>query len=155
MGHEAFGVDLEALGMAEKGVRDAVDAIGENGGFAIGSYASADGLGMKEGVNRLAGDIGGEALIDAVKHFGEKWEWGVRHLVDEGVSVADALRDARGTYEKAEEAALDAFKYVAHACLGDPTEDSTAWQDKSAEELKDEVIPDWSPGSFVEADWGW
>lgn len=139
MGHEAFGVDLDALGQAERGVRDAVDALGEHG---ISSYVAEDGRGLEQGITDLTSDIGGEALPAALDQFAEKWDWGVRQLVDDGVAAADALRDTRSTYEKAEAGAIDAFQYALHAAMGNPLEDSTAWQDKSAGELAGELMPD-------------
>lgn len=140
MGHEAFGVDLEALSLAEQGVRDAVAELGEMAGWE-GSYVAKDGKGLVEGITDNADDVSTGELPGALTRFADAWNWGVRVLVNDGYAVADALRDTRSEYEKAEEAASDAVKYVLHAAFGNPMEDSTAWQDKSAGEIVSDLTP--------------
>lgn len=148
MGHEAFGVDLDALNQAESGVRDAVGELGSLAGGG-GSALAEQGSGLVEGMDGSV--VGHEGLAAALEGFAEKWEWGVRFLVDDGVDAADALRDTRAWYQKMDEQAVDALQRGLHSFLGNPTEDVTAWDDKSAGELVTEAAPDYSLGTMQES----
>ncbi|MBQ6642996.1 MAG: hypothetical protein IJH84_18440 [Saccharopolyspora sp.] len=151
-----FGVDLEALGQAEKGVRDAVAELNEmaGGGIAGEADGGADGRGLMDFLiseDLSAESVGHGELAAALVSFVDRWEWGVKFLVEDGHDAADALRDTRSTYEKAEDAAATAIKRVAHIAAGNPLEDATAWDDKNAEQLWGELAPDYSAESAVQA----
>lgn len=147
MGHEAFGVDLAALSQAEQGVRDAVAELGEMGG----GYSAADGQGLVEGIGSEAGSVGHEGLAEALTTFAGKWRWGVRHLVDDGVSTADALSDTRAWYQKVDDEAIGMLKQGLHTVIGDPEDQASEWRDKSWSEIGSEAAPDYSVSAFQES----
>lgn len=150
MGHEAFGVDLAALGQAEQGVRDAVAELGSMAGWG-NSELGAEGQGLVQGIMSSAPSVGHDKLAAALLAFADKWEWGVRFLVDDGVDTADAMRDTRAWYEKVDEEAVSLLKQGMHAAIGNPMEDDAAWADKSWTDIAKESLPDWSPDSFEQA----
>lgn len=153
---DGYGVDLEALGQAEKGVRDAVAELNEmaGGGIAGEADGGADGRGLMDFLvaeDLSAESVGHAELAAALMSFVDRWEWGVKFLVEDGHDAADALRDTRSTYEKAEDAAATAVKRVAHIAAGNPLEEATAWDDKNAGQLWGELAPDYSVESAAKA----
>lgn len=150
MGHEAFGVDLAALGQAEQGVRDAVSELGSMAGWG-NAELGAEGEGLVQGIAASASSLGHDALATALTTFAEKWEWGVRFLVDDGVDTADALRDTRADYQKMDEDAINLLKQGLHAAVGNPMEDDSAWNNKSWSQIFDESQPDYSTKTMLDS----
>lgn len=141
-GHNKFGVDLDALADAEKGVRNAAKELTEMAGWGASSLGlGAQGMGLQAGLSLDADTVGHEGLANALATFAESWEWGIRFLVDDGMAAADALGDTRTTYQKVEDTVLDALAWGAHATFGDPSQSHTAWQDKSFGEIVGEAAP--------------
>lgn len=138
MGHEAFGVDLAALGQAEQGVRDAVAEIGE------------EGMGMKDRVSEGAMSVGHDGLAKALGNFGDRWEWGVRFLVDDGVDTADALSDTRAWYQTVDDQAVGLLKDALQVGFGDPHGNPGDYSDKSWSEIGTDLNPDYSLNSGAE-----
>lgn len=166
MGNEAFGVDLAALKQAEDGVHAAISELGGMLGMSVGTVRAdpvqqgaawlggenmaAEGSGLAEGINASADTLGHDGLAAALKSFADKWQWGLHFLVDDGKDAANALKDTRSEYEKAEEKAADAFNTALHLAIGNPAEKDDAWKDKSAGQILGDVGPDYSAGSFVD-----
>ncbi len=150
MGHEGFQVDLAALGQAEQGVRDAVTELGSMAGWGR-SELGAEGDGLVNGIDSAASSVGHDGLATALQTFADKWEWGVRFLVDDGVDTADALRDTRAWYEKVEGDVVSLLKQGAHAAIGNPMEDDSAWADKSFTDIAGESMPDYSAESWMQS----
>lgn len=150
VGYEAFGVNLDDLSTAEKGVRDAVAELGGMAGWG-NSELGAEGQGLVEGIDSAAGSVGHDKLAEALQVFAEKWEWGIRYLVDDGVDTADALRDTRAWYQKVDDEAVSLLKQGLHATIGNPMEDDKAWANKSWSDIGAAAMPDWSAKSLMES----
>ncbi|MCX9193516.1 hypothetical protein C3Y87_19395 [Carbonactinospora thermoautotrophica] len=93
-----FGVSLEALEAAAKGIDDAVAALAD-----IGVKQTAD---AGRGVELLAvsrADMGHDGLASALGEFCDRWEWGVRSLVREGMAIRQSLLDTRDAYQRVED----------------------------------------------------
>ncbi len=150
MGYEAFGVNLDDLSAAEKGVRDAVSELGGMAGWGK-SELGAEGQGLVQGIDAAAGSVGHDKLAEALQTFAERWEWGIRYLVDDGVDTADALRDTRAWYERVDDEAVSLLKQGMQAAIGNPMQDSASWANKSWTDIAKESLPDWSPQSFMES----
>ncbi|MFR9727828.1 hypothetical protein ACL03H_01270 [Saccharopolyspora sp. MS10] len=140
MGHEAFGVDLDALHTAEGGIRDAVAELTEMAGWGFGAWA-AEGGGMADEVISSAAHTGHDELRAALTEFATAWEWGVRILVDDGQAAADGLADSRSVYERADEEATTAIKRALHTAFGDPMQDSGAWDEQSWSSIWQDELP--------------
>lgn len=96
---EDFRVNLETLGQVSRGVRDAVGELTAMGDW--GSELSASrGQGLTYALSNL--DTGHEALADAAESSGEAWDFGLRHLVKDGVSAADRIDEAAAEYRAME-----------------------------------------------------
>lgn len=157
MGGQAggFRVDLHALEQAERGVRDAVAELNELAGTGGGEAGKGqDGRGLAEYLRSgelSPTSVGHGDLAGAIVGFVDGWEWGVKFLVEDGVACADALGDTRSDYQKAQDAAADGLKRVLHMMAGNPMEAATAWDDHSAGQVVDELLPDWTPESTAES----
>ena len=144
VGHEAFGVDLGALEKAETGVQDAIAELDEMasgdgiGGWIAGSAVAEQGGGLQ---SLDASVVGHEGLAEALSTFTERWNYAVRQMVDEGRAAAEALRDTRAFYQKMDDQAIDLLQRGLHSFLGDPSEDVTAWDDKTGGEIMREAGP--------------
>lgn len=149
-----FGVDLNALAEAERGVRDAVAELNEMYGWGGGeANVGAEGRGLEHLHESATPDtVGHDGLSGALALFVEKWTWGVKFLVEDGVDCADALRDTRSVYEKADDAAATAVKRVLHVFGGNPVEDADAWDNKDWSQIRGETAPDWSAESARHAE---
>ncbi|MFJ4329200.1 hypothetical protein ACIP3A_39660, partial [Streptomyces tricolor] len=89
------GKDLatEGLGLIAKGLTDALGELKELGGFGTA------GAGRGFGEIALSGlELGHEGLTGEFASFCERWEWGVRSLINEGNGFAMKTGLAAGTY---------------------------------------------------------
>ncbi|MEW2621660.1 hypothetical protein [Streptomyces sp. NPDC048106] len=111
------GKDLKTEGLAliAKGLNDALGELKE-----LGMVYEADaGRGFdKVGLTGL--QLGHEGLTADFKSFCERWEWGVRALMDEGSGFARRTGLAAGTYYDTENYVVGTFKDVANAVIGNP-----------------------------------
>ena len=114
--------DLKTEGMAlvAKGLTDALAELKE-----LGMVGTA-GAGRGFGDIALSGlDLGHEGLTETFGSFCERWEWGVRSLVNEGNGFAIKTGLAAGTLYETEDYISGTFKVVTNAVIGNPyaTED--------------------------------
>ncbi|MFG3207423.1 hypothetical protein [Streptomyces sp. NPDC048192] len=93
------------------------------------ALAELKGLGMvgEAGVGRGFGEIalsglelGHEGLTGEFTSFCERWEWGVRALIDEGNGFALKTGLSAGTYYETEQYVKGSFKVVENAAVGNP-----------------------------------
>ena len=113
MGEGHFAVDLQAMQQAETGVRDAVKELADMaGGGGVGDSLGASGIGAVTDVMDSAPRIGQGMLPAMLIGFANKWEWGVKFLVEDGVAAADALAEVRAEYEASDAAATRALQGV-------------------------------------------
>ncbi|MFF9017620.1 hypothetical protein ACF09C_32280 [Streptomyces sp. NPDC014870] len=95
------------------------------------------GMDSRAGAGRGFGDIalpglalGHEGLTEKFSSFCERWEWGVRALINEGNAFAMATGLSAGTYYETEQYVEGTFKIVTNAAIGNPyaTEDEVTKQ---------------------------
>ncbi|MER6694815.1 hypothetical protein [Streptomyces minutiscleroticus] len=111
------GEDLRAQGLdlIAKGLTEALGELGE-----LGMVGEA-GAGRGFGDIALSGlELGHEGLTSEFKSFCERWEWGVRALVNEGNAFAVKTGLSAGVYYETEQYIEGSFKVVANAAIGNP-----------------------------------
>ncbi|MEU1799441.1 hypothetical protein [Streptomyces sp. NPDC019937] len=111
------GKDLktDGLGLIAKGLTEALGELKE-----LGMVGMA-GAGRGFGDIALSGlELGHEGLTGQFTSFCERWEWGVRSLINEGNALAKKTGMAAGTYYETEKYAEGTFKVVANAAIGNP-----------------------------------
>ncbi|GGY15709.1 hypothetical protein GCM10010358_79480 [Streptomyces minutiscleroticus] len=111
------GKDLRAQGLdlIAKGLTEALGELGE-----LGMVGEA-GAGRGFGDIALSGlELGHEGLTSAFQSFCERWEWGVRALVNEGNAFAVKTGLSAGVYYETEQYIEGSFKVVANAAIGNP-----------------------------------
>ncbi|MET8724252.1 MULTISPECIES: hypothetical protein [Streptomyces] len=111
------GKDLKTEGLAliAKGLNDALGELKELGMV----YEADTGRGFDK-VGLTGMQLGHEGLTGEFKSFCERWEWGVRALIDEGSGFAAKTGLAAGTYYDTENYVVGTFKDVANAAIGNP-----------------------------------
>ncbi|KAA5829223.1 hypothetical protein ABT337_25765 [Saccharopolyspora hirsuta] len=145
--HNGFQVDLEALGKASQGVNDAIAALEAELPWPVKKLGN-DGHGVAM-MTLSEVDAGSALLASALRKFCGKWNYGVKFLVEEGAAAAAALSDTRTEYQKAEQAALDAFKKIVVAVGDDPMADLNAAPQQSIEQLAVNLTPEGLPQQAV------
>ncbi|MEU0257159.1 hypothetical protein ABZ299_32870 [Streptomyces sp. NPDC006184] len=111
------GKDLatDGLGLIAKGLTDALGELKE-----LGMVGEA-GVGRGFGHIALSGlELGHEGLTGEFKSFCERWEWGVRSLINEGNGFAVKTGLAAGTYYETDQYVKGSFKVVENAAIGNP-----------------------------------
>lgn len=111
------GKDLAAdgLGLIAKGLTEALGELKE-----LGMVGTA-GAGRGFGDIALSGlELGHEGLTADFKEFCERWEWGVRSLINEGNGFALKTGLSAGTYYETEQYVEGSFKVVTNAAIGNP-----------------------------------
>ncbi|MFF3310825.1 hypothetical protein [Streptomyces sp. NPDC002952] len=113
----ADGKDLKAqgLGLIAKGLTDALGELKELG--MVGQAGAGRGFGD---VSLSGMELGHEGLVDVFTSFCERWEWGVRSLINEGNGFAVRTGLSAGTYYETEQYVEGSFKVVANAAIGNP-----------------------------------
>jgi hypothetical protein len=111
------GKDLstDGLNLIAKGLTEALAELKE-----LGMVGEA-GVGRGFGDIALSGlELGHEGLTGEFKSFCERWEWGVRALIDEGNGFALKTGLSAGTYYETEQYVKGSFKVVENAAVGNP-----------------------------------
>ncbi|MFC4951231.1 hypothetical protein [Pseudonocardia sp. GCM10023141] len=140
-----FRTAPEALTEAALGIQDALAELGEVG--TVGMAAAG------RGITQLALDeatLGDAAVVGAFNGFCERWDWGVRGLVQAGQKIVDGLNDSGVAYLQAENGAAGLMKRALFDLSGNPMGDSAAastlnWEDALT------TGPDYSAQSFADA----
>ncbi|MFI9204707.1 hypothetical protein [Streptomyces sp. NPDC053048] len=105
----------DALDGVAKGINGAIGELKE-----IGTAGSA-AVGRGFADLALSGvETGHDGLTAAFKTFCERWEWGVRALVQDGSQFAERVGLAAGYYQEADRYVKDTVKVVANASFGNP-----------------------------------
>ncbi|MFF4018638.1 hypothetical protein [Streptomyces sp. NPDC001843] len=105
----------DGLGLIAKGLTDALGELKE-----LGMVGEA-GAGRGFGDIALSGlELGHEGLTGALESFCERWEWGVRSLINEGNGFAVRTGLAAGTYYENDQYVKGTFKVVENAAIGNP-----------------------------------
>lgn len=114
-GGGAPDLKTEGMNLVAKGLTDALGELKE-----LGMVGMA-GAGRGFGDIALSGlDLGHEGLAETFGSFCERWEWGVRSLINEGNAFAVKTGLAAGTLYEVEEYVEGTFKVVTNAAIGNP-----------------------------------
>ncbi|MGZ8178859.1 hypothetical protein ACXVUM_13100 [Williamsia sp. SKLECPSW1] len=113
-----LNVRPEVLDQAAKGINGVIDGL--SGTPVIGAYAGQTGRGF--GDLALSGEqMSRENAKAAMDDFCERWEWGMRSLVQTANDIAHHLHLGAGMYENQEKYNADALKDFANDLVGDPS----------------------------------
>ncbi|MEV3853720.1 hypothetical protein AB0J38_05255 [Streptomyces sp. NPDC050095] len=119
--------DLQAQGLdlVTKGLTEALGELKE-----LGMFGEA-GAGRGFGDVALSGlELGHEGVTEKFESFCERWEWGVRSLINEGNKFAQGVGLSAGTYYENDKYVEGALKVGANSLIGNPyaTEDEVTRQ---------------------------
>jgi hypothetical protein len=152
--HSAGGpgraADLQVFGLAL--IADGIDkALAELGG--LGFTANVGWSGMGRGFDDLEMDgmtIGDESVGAAFHTFCERWQWGVRALVDEGNAFAAAVGLSAGTMYQTDQLVKNSFKVGLNSLEGNPYASEQQIESQSWKQLATPawLHPDYSEQSF-------
>lgn len=137
---DGYGADPDVLKQAAKGINQAIEelqGVGQVGGGAVGF-----GFG---GLELTPLQMGHPGLAKAFGTFAERWEWGVKALVDEGNAVAEKLDLSAGYYHEAEEYGVGVLKDVVVANYGAPTVSGEDAERMSWSQVGSSVHNAWTP----------
>ncbi|MEW1719392.1 hypothetical protein [Streptomyces sp. NPDC093109] len=146
-GAEDLNVGAESVRLITEGLRAVVSDLGEVGsttGSALGKGFSGLAMtGMEAGHSGLSADF---------EDYCERWEWGIRALVQDANTIAAKLGLAAGIVWEEDQYVQGAMKVVVNSAVGSPhaSEDDIAekgWGDVLAPDLR----PDYSAESFRQA----
>jgi hypothetical protein len=121
------GENIEAAGLDEI-AQGITLALGELKDLGVDSLAGA-GRGFAElGLSGL--ELGHDELLTQFTSFCERWEWGVRSLVNEGNNFAAGVGLSAGTLYETDQYVEGTMKIVVNAGIGNPyaTEDEVTQQ---------------------------
>lgn len=138
---------------APAAMRDAADGIDALVG-ELGQLTTAGRAGAGRGVGELALDpeqLGHDELAAAVATFCDRWEWGVRALVQSGTEMAEGLRESLQAYENADTETGSVFSRLLHDVVGDPRADPEQAAHATPEEILRGTAPDQSAQSWADA----
>ncbi|MFI5678786.1 hypothetical protein [Streptomyces cellulosae] len=147
------GMDIQASGLnaIAKGINLALAELKELGADSF----AGQGRGFSElGLSGL--DVGHDELKSAFTSFCERWEWGVRALVEEGNLFAHHVGLAAGTLYETDQYVDGFLKIGANSLIGNPyaSEDEASqmgWGQIAGSGLDSLKNPDYSKESFDEA----
>ncbi|WP_406724265.1 hypothetical protein WJ438_05890 [Streptomyces sp. GD-15H] len=149
----ADGVDLNfdkaSVAKFTKGVGATIDGLGDLGG-ATGSvmgkgFSALSMTGMESGHHGLSVDF---------EDFCERWEWGVRALVNDAGQIANRLGLAAGTQWEHDQYVAGSLKAGVNALMGGnphASEEEITQQGWGEVFTPDYLDPDWSAESFERA----
>ncbi len=131
----------ESLGQITKGLNAAIGELKELGG--LGESNAGRGFAAIE----LTGmDTGHDGLTSAFKSFCERWEWGVRTLIQDGNEFAHRVHLSAGMYYEQDKYLEGTFKVVVAGFGSDPTLTDEQVEKMSMKEIADH-------GNFANVDY--
>ncbi|WP_406184706.1 hypothetical protein [Streptomyces sp. NBC_01006] len=108
-------VSKEALGLIARGITETLAELKE-----VGSVGTA-GMGRGFSELGLSGmQTGHEGLTSTLRTFCERWEWGVRSLVQQGNTFAFDVGLSAGLVHEQDQYVQGAFKVGTNAMMGNP-----------------------------------
>ncbi|MFI8852025.1 hypothetical protein ACIGW3_17825 [Streptomyces sp. NPDC053499] len=139
----------ESLSLIEKGLGGAIDELKQSGSSATSSLqgAGVEGLsmsGMEMGHGGLAGDF---------EDFCEKWEWGVRALVQNANALAQKLGLSAGMAYEEDRYRAGTMKVALNSvlCTGNPHASEEEVAKQGYGDILTPDAPDWSAESWQQA----
>lgn len=140
MGAKELGYDRESLSQVTKGLKAAIDEL-EQFGSRTGSLMGS-GVGELTLSKMEAGDAG---LADDFEDFCDRWEWGVRALVQNADGLAERLNLSAGRVFEEDEYQAETWKVGLNAVAGNPhasEEEVTGAKTGYGDILKQNLRPD-------------
>jgi hypothetical protein len=141
--------DKESLRLITKGLNAAIGELKSAGGGATGSLQGSgfDAMSLSK---MEAGDKG---LADDFEGFCERWEWGVRALIQDANTLAQKLGLAAGMVHAEDQYWQGTFKVGVNSLVGNPhaTEEEVAQQSWGETLTPGYLNPDYSTESFQQA----
>ncbi|MFF8957953.1 hypothetical protein [Streptomyces sp. NPDC014894] len=147
-GAEDLGVSRESVQRITSGLRSAVAELGEIG-TGTGSLM---GKGLSE-LSMTGMEAGHHGLSTDFEDFCERWEWGVRALVQDANTIAAKLGLAAGLVWEEDRYIEGTMKVAVNAAVGNPhaSEDEIVKQGWGEVLRPDYLDPDYSAESFERA----
>jgi hypothetical protein len=144
-GNGDLEVSPQAVAAIQSGLRAAIAELRESGDAA----GASQGAGF-ENLAMTGMETGHAGLAKDFEDFCERWEWGVRALIQDASSLAGNLGIAAGTMWEEDQYVQGSFKVALNAAWGNPhaSEDEIekkAWGDIVTADL---YKPDYSAKSF-------
>ncbi|GAA2395449.1 hypothetical protein GCM10010420_21160 [Streptomyces glaucosporus] len=141
-----LGLSRHALDQITSGLRAAIGELKDVGN----STGALQGSGFAE-MSLTKMEAGGGRLADAFEGFCERWEWGVRALVQDANGLAARLGLAAGMLWEEEQYWKGTFKIGLNSLVGNPhaTEDEVVGQ--GVRDILTPDAPDYSAESFRQA----
>ncbi|MGW8380519.1 hypothetical protein [Streptomyces sp. ODS28] len=156
-------ISKEALADVTKGLNAAMDELGQVGSASGASRGS--GFADLE-LSQL--EAGTWELNKAFEGFCDRWEWGVRALIEDANALAERLDLAAGEVWREDEYQQGTFKYVVNSGIGNPHLDEdtvtdrrmgygdimaqwTSGDERSSEEVRQDITQPWKEAGAV----GW
>jgi hypothetical protein len=139
--------DKNSLNLITKGLNSAIGELKSAGGGATGSLQGS-GFGEMALSKMEAGDAG---LADDFEGFCERWEWGVRALIQDANALAQRLGLAAGMVHEEDKYWGNTLKVGLNSLVGNPhaTEEEVAKQGWG--DIITPDAPDYSTESFKQA----
>jgi hypothetical protein len=147
-GAEDLKVDKESVQQITNGLRAAVSElrdVGSGTGAVLGTgFSDLSMTGMEAGHHGLSVDF---------EDFCERWEWGVRALVQDANTIAAKLGLAAGLIWEEDQYVEGTFKIAVNSAVGNPhaSEDDIVKQNWGDVFTPDYLSPDYSAESFEKA----
>jgi hypothetical protein len=142
--------DLQVFGLAL--IADGIDkALGELGKLGFADKVGWSGAGRGFDDLEMDGLTIGDDTVGAVFHsFCERWQWGVRALVDEGNTFAEAVGLSAGTMYQTDQTVENSLKVGLNSLEGSPYASEQQIEGQSWQQLSDPawMHPDYSEKSF-------
>ncbi|MEW2418065.1 hypothetical protein AB0953_30795 [Streptomyces sp. NPDC046866] len=144
-GNGDLEVSPQAVAAIQKGLRAAIAELRESGDAA----GASQGAGF-ENLSMTAMEAGHGGLAKDFEDFCERWEWGVRSLIQNASALAGNLGIAAGTMWEEDHYVQGAFKVAANAAYGNPHASEDEIEEKSWGDIfrADVYKPDYSAESF-------
>ncbi|QLH21556.1 hypothetical protein [Streptomyces sp. Rer75] len=147
-GNADFKVTQESVGLITKGLRGAIGELKDVGS----STGALQGSGFQD-MTMSKMEAGGGGLADAFEGFCDRWEWGVRALIQDANEIANRLGIAAGASWEEDQYWGGTFKVAVNALS--PTGNPHATEEEIAKQSWGDVLrpdaPDYSAESWKQA----
>ena len=142
---EDLKFDKESLALITKGLNSAISELKDVGSVT----GSLQGSGFEE-MSMTGMEAGRHGLADDFEDFCERWEWGVRALVQDANALAQRLGLAAGMVHEEDQYGAGTLKVGVNSLVGNPhaTEEEVAQQSWGDIFTPDCLNPDCSAESF-------
>jgi hypothetical protein len=109
-------LQVQGLGLIAEGINKALNELD-----SLGTMKGWAGAGRGFTSLEMDGKEVGDDHLGAMLHtFCERWQWGVRALMDEGNAFAEAVGLSAGTFHQTDEYVKGSLKVAYNSVVGDP-----------------------------------